>query len=153
MKALAKKYSRPAIVVILLIAGSTGVVYAFGKHGDWGMSVEEKIEFVSDRVTRKLDLVEQQQRKFTELAKLAADTLQQVRPSREQRLEEMKQLLQEPSFNQTRALELVQEKTRLVNEQAPLLVAALAGFLDSLDAGQKQQLQEFLQHRHEHHRH
>ena len=144
------KLSRPIIIAILLVAGSTGAVYAFGKHGGWGMSADEKVEFVSERVTRKLDLDELQQQKFTELAELAVDTMRQVKPSREQRFSEVNALLQEPSFNQARALELVQQKTRLLNEQAPLLVAALAGFVDSLNAEQKQQLQEFLQHRHGH---
>ena len=144
------KLSRPILIAVLLVVGSTGAVYAFGKHGGWGMSADEKVEFVSDRVTRKLDLDEMQRQKFTELAELAVDTMQQVKPSREQRLDEVNALLQEPSFNQARALELVEQKTRLLNEQAPLLVAALAGFVDSLNAEQKQQLQEFLQHRHGH---
>jgi len=39
-----------------------------------------------------------------------------------------------------------------VNDQAPLLIATLADFLDSLNAEQRQQLQGFLQHRHCHHR-
>ena len=56
-------------VVVLLIAGGTGAVYAFNKHHDWGMSAEEKADFVTDRVTRKLDLDDQQRQKFSELAK------------------------------------------------------------------------------------
>jgi Spy/CpxP family protein refolding chaperone len=146
------KLSTRIITAVLLVAGSSGVVYAFSKHGDWGMSVDEKVEFVSERVTRKLNLDEIQRQKFVAMAELVATTMQQVKPSREQHLGEISALLQEPSFNQARALELIQQKTRLVNDQAPLLIAALANFLDSLSAAQKQQLQEFLQHRHGHHR-
>ena len=146
------KLSTRIITAVLLVAGSSGVVYAFGKHGDWGMTVDEKIEFVSERVTRKLDLDDMQREKFEELAELAATTMRQVKPTREQHFGEVSALLQEPSFNQARALELVRQKTQLVNEQAPLLIATLAGFVDSLDAAQKQQLQEFLQQRHGRHR-
>lgn len=146
------KLSTRLITAVLLIAGSSGVVYAFSKHNDWGMSADEKIEFVTDRVSNKLELDDLQRQKFTELADLVATFMQEVKPTREQRVSEISTLLQAPSFNQARALELVEQKTRLMNEKAPLLIASLAGFVDSLNAEQKQQLQEFLQHRHGHHR-
>lgn len=146
------KLSTRLITAVLLIAGSSGVVYAFSKHNDWGMSADEKIEFVTDRVSNKLELDDLQRQKFTELADLVATLMQEVKPTREQRVSEISTLLQAPNFNQARALELVEQKTRLMNEKAPLLIASLAGFVDSLNAEQKQQLQEFLQHRHGHHR-
>jgi hypothetical protein len=146
------KLSTRIITAVLLVAGSSGVVYAFSRHGDWGMSADEKVEFVSERVTRKLDLDDMQRQNFIEMAELVATTMQQVKPTREQRLSEISALLQEPSFNQARALELIRQKTQLVNEQAPLLIAALANFVDSLNAGQKQQLREFLHHHRGHHR-
>ncbi|MCP4387774.1 MAG: hypothetical protein GY802_05740, partial [Gammaproteobacteria bacterium] len=53
-------------------------------------------------------------------------------------------------FNQARALEIVQQKTQMVNEKAPLVVSSLAVFLDSLSAEQKAQLQDFVKnHRHQ----
>ena len=147
------KISTRIITAVLLVAGSSGAVYAYSKHGDWGMSADEKVEFISDRVTSKLDLNELQRQKFTELAELVADTLQEVKPGREEGFEEIASLLQEPSFNQARALEMIQQKTQLVNEKAPLVITSMAGFLDSLSMEQKQELQEFMQHRHERHRH
>ena len=147
------KISTRIITAILLVAGSSGAVYAYSKHGDWGMSADEKVEFISDRVASKLDLDDLQRQKFTELAELVADTLQEVKPGREEGFEEIASLLQEPSFNQARALEMIQLKTQLVNEKAPLVITSMAGFLDSLSMEQKQELQEFMQHRHERHRH
>lgn len=146
------KISTRIIAAVLLVAGSSGAVYAFSKHGGWGMTAEEKVELISDRVTRKLNLDDQQREKFAELAELVAVTLQEVKPGRDQHFAELDSLLQEPSFNQARALEMIQQKTRLVNEKAPLVISSLAVFLDSLSVEQKQQLQEFMQHRHEHHR-
>jgi len=61
--------------------------------------------------------------------------------------------VQERGFNQARALELVQQKTSMINEKAPLVISSLAVFLDSLSVEQKQQLEKFLQHRHKHSRH
>jgi Spy/CpxP family protein refolding chaperone len=145
------KISTRIITAVLLVAGSSGAVYAFSKHSDWGMSADEKVEFISDRVTSKLDLDEVQRQKFTELAELVADTLQEIKPGREERFDEIASLLQEPSFNQARALEMIQQKTQLVNEKAPLVISSMAGFLDSLSMEQKQELQEFMRHRHGRH--
>jgi len=142
------KLSTRIITAVLLVVGSSGVVYAFSKHGDWGMTPAEKAEFVSDRVTKKLDLDSQQQQKFDELANLVVGIMQEAKTSREHHVSEISQLLEDPSFNQARALELIQQKTQLVNEKAPLVISSMAVFLDSLNSDQKQELQEFMQHRH-----
>ena len=147
------KLSTRIITAVLLIAGSSGVVYAFGKHNDWGMSPEEKIEFVTDRVTSKLDLDSQQQENFGKLAQTVAQLMLDAKATREQQVNEIGALLQDPSFNQARALELVQQKTQMINENAPLVITSLAVFLDSLNAEQKLQLQDFLKHHRGHHRH
>jgi Spy/CpxP family protein refolding chaperone len=147
------KLSTRIITAVLLIAGSSGVVYAFGKHNDWGMSPEEKIGFVTDRVTSKLDLDSQQQENFSKLAQTVAQLMMDAKATREQQVNEIGTLLQDPSFNQARALELVQQKTQMINENAPLVITSLAVFLDSLNAEQKQQLQDFIRHHRRHHRH
>ena len=147
------KLSTRIITAVLLIAGSSGVVYAFSKHNDWGMSPQEKVEFVTERVTNKLDLDSQQQQNFAELAGTVVQIMQDARINKGQNFTEIGTLLQEPNFNQARALELVQQKTRMINEKAPLVITSLAVFLDSLSAEQKQKMQEFMQHRHQHHRH
>ena len=147
------KLSTRIITAILLIAGSSGVVYAFSKHNGWGMSPDEKVEFVTERVTRKLELDSQQQQNFAELAETVVQIMQDTRMTKAQHVDEIGTLLQEPSFNQARALEMVEQKTRMINEKAPLVIASLAVFLDSLNLEQKQQMQEFMQHHHQRHGH
>ncbi len=144
------KLSTRIITAVLLVAGSSGVVYAFSKHGDWGMTPAEKAEFVSDRVTRNLDLDSEQQQKFNELASLVVDIMHEVKASRADHVSEISRLLEEPSFNQAQVLELIQQKTQLINEKAPIVIGSLAVFLDSLNADQKQELQEFMQRHHRH---
>ena len=144
------KLSTRIITAVLLVAGSSGVVYAFSKHGDWGMTPTEKAEFVSERVTRKLDLDALQQQKFDDLARLVVEIMQETRTSHESHANEISALLEDPSFNQARALDLIQQKTQLVNDKAPLVVGSLAVFLDSLNSEQKQELQELVQRRHHH---
>ncbi len=147
------KLSTRIITAVLLVAGSTGVVYAFSKHNDWGMSPEEKVEFVTDRVTKKLDLDSEQQQNFSQLAETVAQIMLDAKVTKAEQVTEIGALLQDPSFNQARALEMVQQKTQMINEKAPLVIASLAVFLDSLKVEQKQQLQDFIQHHRKHHRH
>lgn len=148
------KLSSKIIIAVLAVAGSSGAVYAFSKGGDWHMTPEEKVEFVTERVTNKLELDSQQQQNFTSLAETVAQIMIDARAAKQQQVEELTALLQEPNLNQARVLEIVQQKTQMVNEKAPLVVTSLAVFLDSLNAEQKQELQEMLEHhRHHHHRH
>lgn len=146
------KISTKIIIAVLAVAGSSSAVYAFGRHGGgWHMTPDEKVEFVTERVTKKLELDGQQRQNFSALAESVAQIMLDARASREQHIDEISSLLQEPSLNQARLLEMVQQKTRMINEKAPLVVSSLAVFLDSLNAGQKQQLQELLEHKRRHH--
>ncbi len=147
------KLSTGIITAILLVAGSSGAVYAFGKHGDWGMTPGEKVEFVTERVSKKLELDAAQRQNFTELANLVADIVVEARADRRAQIEELSAMLAQPNFDQTQALELVRQKTEMVNQKAPQVIASLAVFLDSLNTEQKQQLQTFVEHRHRHHGH
>jgi len=147
------KLSTRIITAVLLVVGSSGVVYAFSKHGDWGMSSAEKVEFVGDRVTKKLGLDEVQRQNFDLLANTVVEIIDEVKPSREQRISEISELLKAASFDQAQALELVQQRTRLIDEKAPEVIASLAIFVDSLNSDQREQLQEFIQHHRKHHGH
>ena len=146
------KLSTRIVTAVLLVVGSSGVVYAFSKHGDWGMTPQEKAEFIGERVGKKLDLDAAQQQKFDSLTELVAGIVAEARAGREAQMQEISALLEEPSFNQARALELIGQKTDLVNEKAPLVISSLAVFLDSLTPAQKDKLQQFIEHRRHHHR-
>ena len=143
------KISTKIIAILVLVAGTSTAVYAFGNQGHWKMTPQEKAEFVTDRVTKKLNLDSQQQQNFTELAETVIQIVGDARKNKSEQVAEIQQLLNEPSFNQTRALEIVQQKTQMINDKAPQVIASLASFLDSLTVEQKQELQSFIkQHRH-----
>jgi hypothetical protein len=147
------KFSKRIAIALALIVTGSGAVYAYGKHDDWRMTPREKADFIGDRVAKKLALNAGQRQNFDTLAQLVVQIVADARAGREAQLEEIGRLLEEPSFNQARALEIVRQKTALVEDKAPLVVSSLAVFLDSLNAEQKQQLREFVEHRHRHHRH
>ena len=147
------KLSSKIMIVVLMVAGSSGAVYAFSKGGHWHMTPEEKADFVTEKVTKKLDLDAQQRQNFETLAETVMDIMIEVKASKSAQMDELDALLQEPSFNQARALEMIQDKTSMVNQKAPLVISNLAIFLDSLNAEQKQQINDFLEHRRQHHKH
>lgn len=144
------KLSSKIIIAILTVAGSTGAVYAFGRHSDWHMTPQEKVEFVTDRVSKKLELDELQRQNFNALAETLAQIMQEAHAARAQQVDEIVALLEDPSLNQARVLEIVQHKTQLVNDRAPQVITSLAVFLDSLDSGQKARLKDMIEHRREH---
>lgn len=52
------------------------------------------------------------------------------------------ELLSQPTFDQARALAMVKERTQEVEDKAPQIVAAFAGFYDSLTPAQQKKLHE-----------
>ena len=81
------KLSSKIITAVLIVAGSSGAVYAFSKHGDWGMTPEEKVDFVTERVTKKLDLDSQQQQNFSSLAETVVAIMLEARASKQQQMD------------------------------------------------------------------
>ena len=144
------KLSKRIVAAVLLVVGSSGAVYAFTKHAGWQATPQEKGQFVTDRVTRELELSTGQRQNLESLVRLVADIVTEARAGRQSKMSEIAELLDETSFNQARALEMVQRETGLVNEKAPLVISSLAVFLDSLDTQQKEKLRQFIEHRHQH---
>ena len=142
--------SKRIVAAVLLVVGSSGAVYAFSKHGGWQMTPQEKGQFVTDRVTKELELSTAQRQNLESLVRLVADIVTEARADRTSKMGEIAELLDEASFNQARALGMVQRETGLVNEKAPLVISSLAIFLDSLDTRQKDKLRQFIEHRHQH---
>lgn len=147
------KKSTKIIIAGVMVLGVSGGVFAYGAHNHWNMSPQDKADFVTDRVSKKLDLDESQKQNLRVLTNDMMAIMNEIRESRQSHLTEVEKLLAEPVFNQASALEMVQEKTRKINEKAPATIASLALFLDSLNPDQKSELQSFIGDRMQHHRH
>lgn len=127
-----------------MILGISGGVFAYGKHNHWGFSPEEKAEFVSERITKKLDLNDTQQQNLQVLVTDALALMEEMGEDKEAHKAEIQSLLAEPEFDQNKALQMVQAKTQKINDRAPAAIASLALFLDSLDMEQKTKVQSFI---------
>jgi len=148
------KKSTKIIMASLLALGVSGGVFAYGAHNHWGMNADEKAEFVTNRVSKKLDLDETQRQNLEVLAKDMLALMEEMRNSRQAHMNEIQQMLGDSVLDQNRALKMIQDKTQVINDKAPAAIASLALFLDSLDAEQKSELQSFVADRmHRRHKH
>jgi hypothetical protein len=148
------KKSTKVIAVTVLALGVTSGVMAYGAHSAWKMSPEKKAEYVTDKMTENLELDAIQQEYLGALSGDLLEIMQEVRSNRKEHREMVQQLLSEPAMDQVKVLQMVQQKTQMVNDKAPQLIASFAGFLDSLDSAQKKELREHMgEHMSRHHEH
>ena len=137
------------LVIIALVALVAGGL-AWAKHR--GYCRHGGMEWIQARISSRLDLNETQQRKLSALGDTLMDLRKQWVDTREQRRNELIELLNEPSLNRERAESLLDTWHRSWAERSPELVAAFADFSDSLNAEQREQLREFIEKRSRWHR-
>ena len=146
------KKSTKIILSSVLVFGMTSAVFAFGGGNHWKMDPNEKAEFVTERITKKLDLNEAQTQSLQVLADKMLEMMVEFKSHRSEQFDLVEKALSEPALDQQEVLQMIQQKTQLINDKAPQAIASLAGFLDSLDADQKAKLQELandrMRHRH-----
>jgi hypothetical protein len=148
------KKSTKVIAVTVLALGVTSGVMAYGAHSAWKMSPEKKAEYVTDKMTENLGLDAIQQEYLKALSGDLMEIMQEVQSNRKEHREMVQQLLSEPAMDQVKILQMVQQKTQMINDKAPQLIASFAGFLDSLDSAQKNELREHMgEHMSRHHEH
>lgn len=136
----------------------TGVTIAVGglaacgtRHHDRAPMSAEKIAEVRgkvvNRITSKLDLNAEQQQKLNVLAdKVQAQRTALIGQTTDPR-GEMRALVAGEKFDRARALNLLDEKTRVVQVSSPEVINALADFYDSLNPTQQAEVRERMQKR------
>ncbi len=138
-----KKSTKIIAVTVLALSVTSGVM-AYGAHNAWNMSPEKKAEYVTDKITENLELDAIQQEFLVALSSDLLEIMEEVRSNRSEHREMIQELLSEPTMDQVKVLQMVQQKTQLINDEAPQLIASFAGFLDSLDSEQKKELREHM---------
>ena len=149
-----KKSSKIIGATVLVLAVSTSV-FAFGEHKSWRMSPADKIDYIKNKMANKLELTDIQKINLSTLADEIIEVSTDIKTHKKNHKQTVLTLLSEPTLDQAKVLESIRQKTTAINERAPQLVASIAGFLDSLDLQQKEQLAAFVEHKmsHSHKRH
>jgi hypothetical protein len=146
-----KKSTIIIAATVLTVSVTTGVL-AYGAHSAWKMSPDEKAEYMNSKITEKLELNNTQQENLKTLSVTILEMMHEVRSDRTEHMEMVEQLLTEPTLDQAKVLQMIQQKTQMINDKAPRIIASIAGFLDSLDSEQKKELREHMgEHMDRHH--
>lgn len=146
-----KKSSKIILAGVLAISVAGGV-FAFGSHHHFStMSKHEKADMIKHRIGYKLDLTSQQEVHLEALTGRVVELMQQASDHRQVQGYLLNDMVSGQPLDQVALLESTKHKTVFVNEQAPEIVALLAGFVDSLDVQQKQQIKQLIEQRRGHH--
>lgn len=136
----------------IIVAAVTGIVLvtgiaACGHH----RSPEERADYMVEKITSNLELTAPQVTQLEQLKDELMKARQSMLAERESMHKEVTALLSQPTLDQERALKLVHDQTESVNQKAPQLVSAFAGFYDSLTPEQQTKLREKVEeYRHDH---
>lgn len=133
-----------ALVVVL---GGAGVAWA--KHAGY-CDRGDRVQHLTERLTRKLDLNEGQQAKLQAFAEKLGALRAQRAERRGADREAVEQLLSAPQLDRDRAVELLDARLATVTGHKRELVEAFADFSDSLAPEQRERLAELISHRMNH---
>ena len=147
-----KPWIKRALMAFTGVSIAVGGLAACGtRHHDRAPMSAEKIAEVRgkvvNRITSKLDLNAEQQQKLNVLAdKVQAQRTALIGQTTDPR-GEVRALVAGEKFDRARALNLLDEKTRVVQVSSPEVINALADFYDSLNPTQQTEVRERMQKR------
>ncbi|MDH5324921.1 MAG: Spy/CpxP family protein refolding chaperone [Gammaproteobacteria bacterium] len=144
--------SHKLILGLVAFVSLSGAVVAGVMHKH-GQTPEQHANAVVEKLNDKLELNQQQQIQLNQLKDEILRVHYDLHGDKVAHMDKVMSLIKEPTFNQGTALDLVNQKTRYVNDNAPAVITALGNFYDSLNPKQQQSLREKIQeHKERHHR-
>ena len=146
-----KSWIKRSLITLFGAAVLVGGLSACGHRPQAGpMSEEKAAEFrvkFMERASKELELTESQKQKLGVLAdKLRDQRLALIGNTKNPRAE-AQALVAGAQFDKARALALVEEKTSVLRNKSPEVIAAMADFFDSLNPTQQQKVRDFMQRR------
>ncbi len=136
------KHLRKIIIGAITVTAITVGASAFAERGD-GDHKQRMIE----RISSKLELSDSQSAALQTFAEEMTETRELMRGDGTDLRSEMSSLIEADTFDQGKALTMINDRAAAIQANAPELVAAAAVFFDGLTAEQKAQVQEFTQKR------
>jgi Spy/CpxP family protein refolding chaperone len=126
-----------ALISTLAVAGPGFKDRGQGMFGQW----------MIERMTDNLELNEAQVAKLNSVRDAITDARKKMREGNRDKRDEMLALLEQPTLDQQKALAMLTERGDALKAEAPRVIAAVAGFYDSLTPEQQQTLRETIKER------
>lgn len=141
------KKSTKIITATVLTLSTLGVVTGVAAFkGDGWQRGEHLISHVRD----ELDLTPEQTEALQAIRDQVWDIRQSVKQDRDTHKQAFLALIDGEVFNQDQALALISQKTELVDQYAPQVIASVASFYDGLTAEQQAEVREHVTKRMNH---
>lgn len=142
-----KKFLRYAGIAALI--GVVGIsLTACGHHRD---SPADKADWVVKKMTRKLDLNEDQQLKLRDVTDIFVDQRESHRSERSEQFEQVLAQVRKPELDKALLTQMVDNHQQRVAEVSPQVIDKLAIFHASLDDEQKEEIADRLMRFRKHH--
>lgn len=139
-----KKKSLILVVGAIALAATVAACGHYRYHGDY---CAEHAGWMVERMSRKLDLTEEQKAKLDVVKTRIVAARDAAAEQRESDAKAIAALLSQPTFDRARAIALTQSHTRTIETRAPEVIAAFADFYDGLKPEQQQKLREQVESR------
>lgn len=139
-----KKSTKIITAALLTVGVATGAA-AFGKHKF--SNHEERAEHMVERISNNLDLDSTQMQALDVLKDQMLSTADTMNTEFSPIRENIIALVSAETFDQAKALDLINTRAAAITAAAPEVVTAMGSFLDGLDAEQKAKVLEIMEHR------
>lgn len=116
-------------------------------------SPENRAQWMLDKVSSELALTQEQQKKLVAVKDELLSSRQLMKSRMSDNHAQLLSLLEQSTLDQDKALAIIQSQTQMINERSPVMVAAFAGFYDSLDSDQQLKISQFFSEHKERHMH
>jgi Spy/CpxP family protein refolding chaperone len=126
-----------ALISTLAVAGPGFRDRGPGMFGDW----------MIERMTDNLELNEAQVANLNNVKDTIMEARKKLRENRKDKGDQILSLLEQPTLDQDKAMAMLTEKGDAMKAEAPKVIAAIAGFYDSLTPEQQQTLRETIKER------
>ncbi|MFK8049655.1 MAG: Spy/CpxP family protein refolding chaperone [Halioglobus sp.] len=141
-----KRITKISLVLVSTLTVA-GLFSACNHRGD----PEQRAQRMMDRAAQKLELDDTQQAQLQNVSVELMNARKAMKQEFGKDREQMWAMLEEPTMDQDRILTVIRSHTDALNEQAPIVIAAVAEFYDGLTAEQQAQIREFVQERRDRH--
>jgi Spy/CpxP family protein refolding chaperone len=138
------KKSTKIITATVLTLGVVGGVAAYKSDGGFSERGWHRGEHFISHVRDELDLTPEQTEALQAIRDQIWEIRQSVKQDQETRTQRLLALIDGEVFDQGGALELVTQKTELVDQYAPQVIASVASFYDGLSAEQQAEVREHI---------
>lgn len=126
------------LVITFIALGSLGAC------GFWSKTPEERAQWITEEVSDELELNSEQRKKLEQLVALVMQNRAEFYKDRQQKRDALLEMVQAESFDQQRAVAMIRQKTRFIEEKAPETIRAYAELHNTLNREQRLNIHEQL---------